>query len=81
MIAAKKTTNKHEIVEERTVKLQCRHPRYTHAVILFVLFVLNSVYIRGKSLDTGFVHVCNVRNPGLSRTSFALFPGVFQGYL
>ena len=50
-IAAKKTTNKHEIVEERIVKLQCRHPRYTHAVISLILFVINSVYVRGKSLN------------------------------
>ena len=32
-------------------------------------------------LNTGFVHFHNLRNPGFSRTYFALFPGVFQGYL
>ena len=29
----------------------------------------------------GFVHFHNLRNPGFSRTFFALFPGVLQGYL
>ena len=29
----------------------------------------------------GFVHFHNLRNPGFLRTYFALFPGVFQGYL
>ena len=33
------------------------------------------------TLISGFVHFHNLRNPGFSRAFFALFPGVFQGYL
>ena len=34
-----------------------------------------------QPLQSGFVHFHNLTNPGFSRTFFALFPGVFQGYL
>ena len=49
MIAAKKTTNKHEIVEERAVKLQCRDSRYPQLFRSFRYKIKFSLHTEKKS--------------------------------